>query len=638
MAKAKRNIKTSKRQKESELNRFNFDKIIPPKFHTLAAIIFIVVLFLIYFSPMYFGNKTFQSGDIITSMSYENFLASEDYPLWNPMVFCGFPSAATLSPFRWFDFISAIYSKAKGLFTSFFSVTYAGYSFYLLILAITSFIFMRSLKAGTGISLFVSLSTVFSTGIIVFLMIGHVSKLAALSMYPLIFMTLLKFQKDIKILDVLLLIIAIHLTIVSLHMQIIFYMLFSVGIYFAYFLIRSFIKKEKELTKKILKSLGIFSAAVIIAGAMQFDEISQLYEYTPYSTRGSESIVEKSATPSENSESAFYDYHTSWSFSPGEVLTFIFPSFYGFGNSTYKGPLTQGREAEVQTYFGQMPFVDVAMYMGVIIFFLALYAMIFRRKDPFVQFLTILVVISLLISFGRTFSILFDPMFYYFPMFNKFRVPSMILVLVQLSMPVLAGLGLMRILSLKNDTNEKELKIIKNIAFSFAGLFVISLLLSSAVSSWFVGRVGESADKGQRLLQMQLGDYMSEIFIGDVLVSFALAAAVFGLLYFYLVNKLSKDLLIAAILVLGIFDLWRIDQRATKYIDSPAVTNSFNTPDYISAIKNQNDKEPHRLLNIKQDGSLGSFSQNSNYHAYFLEEDLYGYSGIKPRAYQDIID
>ena len=85
-------------------------------------------------------------------------------------------------------------------------------------------------------------------------------------------------------------------------------------------------------------------------------------------------------------------------------------------------------------------------------------------------------------------------------------------------------------------------------------------------------------------------------------------------------------------------DLWRIDARGAKYIDNPDKSNLFSEPDYITAIKSQNDKEPFRLLNLKQDGSLGSFTSNSNYNAYFLVEDFYGYSGIKPRAFQDYMD
>ncbi len=64
----------------------------------------------------------------------------------------------------------------------------------------------------------------------------------------------------------------------------------------------------------------------------------------------------------------------------------------------------------------------------------------------------------------------------------------------------------------------------------------------------------------------------------------------------------------------------------------------FKKPDYVKVIEEQNDKEPFRILNLKQDGTPGSFNQNSNFNAYFLLEDFYGYSGIKPRAYQDIID
>jgi uncharacterized membrane protein YfhO len=45
------------------------------------------------------------------------------------------------------------------------------------------------------------------------------------------------------------------------------------------------------------------------------------------------------------------------------------------------------------------------------------------------------------------------------------------------------------------------------------------------------------------------------------------------------------------------------------------------------------------MINIKQDGSRGTASQNNgNYNAYFMLEDFYGYSGIKPRSYEDLIE
>jgi uncharacterized membrane protein YfhO len=40
----------------------------------------------------------------------------------------------------------------------------------------------------------------------------------------------------------------------------------------------------------------------------------------------------------------------------------------------------------------------------------------------------------------------------------------------------------------------------------------------------------------------------------------------------------------------------------------------------------------------QRDNSLGSVSNNANFNVYFLKEDFYGYSAVKPRSYQDIID
>jgi uncharacterized membrane protein YfhO len=64
----------------------------------------------------------------------------------------------------------------------------------------------------------------------------------------------------------------------------------------------------------------------------------------------------------------------------------------------------------------------------------------------------------------------------------------------------------------------------------------------------------------------------------------------------------------------------------------------FVKPDYIKAIEKDGGNSIYRVLNLKQDGSIGSLNQNSNYLAYFLMYDIYGYSGIKPRAIQDYYD
>src|SRR5439155_807580 len=50
-------------------------------------------------------------------------------------------------------------------------------------------------------------------------------------------------------------------------------------------------------------------------------------------------------------------YATSWSFHPREILTFVIPSMFGFGGSTY---------------WGSMPFTDYPNYMGIVALALAI--------------------------------------------------------------------------------------------------------------------------------------------------------------------------------------------------------------------------------------------------------------------------
>ncbi len=545
------------------------------------------------------------------------------------------PAYAISTGYKWFNMIYVVANTVRNIFSAPFTTEYAMWTFYLFALAYTMFFFMMDRTQNRLVSLFTSLVTSFSTGIVVFLYIGHVTKLTAIFVFPVLLLLLLNFQKKIKLLDVMLLLFFMPVMFLGWHVQIIFYIFFAVMIYFIYFLARAIKTKDNFLLKQLLKSAAIFLFAILVGLGIQSDNFTQVWEYSPYSTRGTESILDKESGSSQKTETDFYEYATNWSFSPGEVLTWIVPSYYGFGKSVYNGPLSQNRDVEVNTYFGQMMFVDVAMYMGVTVFFLAIFSMIVNWKDPFVRYLTILAVIATLISFGRTFPIFYDLMFHYFPFFDKFRVPSMILVLVQLSFPILAGLGIAKIIAIKNGNDKKYDNLVRNIFFGLGGIFILTLVLASPIKSWFIGRIIESGEKGTQL--QQLNDYMADMFLNDARLAFFFSAAVFGLMFAYLKSFVSRDLMITAIIVFSLIDIFRINHRGETLKDNADIDQLFQKPEYVSAIESLNDKSTFRILNLKKEG-LGTVSQNSNFNAYFLLQDLYGYSGIKPRAYQDYME
>jgi hypothetical protein len=633
---------SSPKSKSNEIG-FSFDKFVPEKYQTPTLLILLFLLIILFFAPIFFSGKTVASGDLIQVKSLREYALKDrdTYSLWNPHIFCGMPAVVTSASPRWFDLTSAVYSITTLTLLEVVNDYSATYTLSFIILAFSTFFLMRGFGLSRGVSFLTAAAVTFSTGISVLFFIGHITKLKSLAVFPFILMMLFRFQKEIKIIDVLLFTLGIHLLALGAHVQIVFYFLLTVMIYFIYYFILSFIKKEKTLQKQLLKSLGVSIAAGLIALLMSYDTYSQLYEYKPYSTRGTKSVTELQ-NPDAPSQSNSYEYNTNWSFSPGEVLTFIVPSYYGFGKSTYKGPLTNNQEYEVNTYFGQMPLVDAAMYMGVIVFALGLFTLFVRWREPLIQFFGIIIVLFILISFGKNFPAIYNLMYYYFPLFDNFRVPSMILHVVQLIFPILAGLGVMKILSLRNEKNPDIEKGLKNTAIVFTVLFVLSLLLSSSLESWFKGRVSNYASSLGNSQEGQmfnaLSDYMSGMFTGDLLIAFALLALTFWLSFAYASSKINKEILILSLSLFILFDLFRISNRCASYADVSTINERFNEPDYISVIKQQNEKAPYRMLNLKQDGSMGTVAQNSNFNVYFLQEDFYGYSAAKPRSYQDIMD
>ena len=638
---AKQQKKTSS-SKPAEMG-FSIGKLIPEKYKTPAAILVILILIAIFFAPILFGDKTTQSGDLIQAKSLREYATKErdTFALWNPYIFCGIPAVVTSASIRWFDLTSAAYSLTTIVTSSITKDINATFILSFFLLGFTTFFFMRDLGFNRGASLFTALALAFSTGIMILFFIGHITKLKSLAVFPFILMMLFRFQKQIKLMDILLLVLGLHLLVLSAHVQIVYYFMLVAVIFFAYYFTRSFITKDKFLQKQLLKSIVVFAGASVIAILMSYDTYSQILEYKPYSTRGTQSVTETQKTDGVQNNS--YEYATNWSFSPGEIMTFIIPSYYGFGRSTYNGELSRNEPIEVNTYFGQMPFVDSAMYMGIIIFALGLFALIVRRKEPIIQFFGIVIVLFILISFGKNFPLIYNLLYYNLPMFDNFRAPSMILHVVQIIFPILAGFGVMSIISLRKERNIKIENALKYSAIALAVIFVLSLLMNDSLTSWFSQRVSNYTETLGQSRQAQtytaLTPYMGEMFTNDVTIALGLLTIMFGLSYAYSISKINRDLLLAGLIVLALFDLFRIGNRGASYVDAEMENEQLKEPEYISVINAQNDKAPYRLLNMKQrDNSLGSISNNGNFNVYFLKEDLYGYSAAKPRSYQDIVD
>ena len=152
-----------KENTNSFFNNIDFGKLIPEKYQVLSAFVVMTLLIVIFFAPTYFEGKVFQSGDIVTQKSYQTLLEKNESVHWNPYIFTGMPFFGGAG---WNDIIGNAIRYVRIGFTSLLSNPYAGFSFYIFILGFAAFYLARYFKANIGISLFVTVSTIFSIGLI----------------------------------------------------------------------------------------------------------------------------------------------------------------------------------------------------------------------------------------------------------------------------------------------------------------------------------------------------------------------------------------------------------------------------------------------------------------------------------------
>ncbi len=656
MAKSKQTKKGSPSKsaavRKDAARNFTFD-IIPEKYQTPVFLCIILVLILIFFNEGIFGGKVFSSADNIASHSFNAFLedAKKDglFPLWVPYIFNGMPSFAALIPHleRMYDYAHALWVIVRDIAYLIMpgNSVWAIVLFY--IIFAFAFFFLADYKFKNKlIALYCGISAVFITPIIQMIIVGHNSKMIAVMMFPLIFLFILKtydyFSAEEKknvykvLLYFVILTFLIHVQMSSNHIQMLFYVNLLYVFYLLYVLIAGLAKKERA--GPILKTIGIFAAALIFSALMYADHYMSTREYSKYSTRGAPAIVNQTPEQQSKSKDSDYQYATNWSFSPGEVMTFFIPSWQGFGDVEYKGQ-------RMNVYWGQMPFTTSPMYFGVLTMLLAFIGVYYNfRKNKLVQALSILSFLALILSFGRTFPALYDILYYNLPYFNSFRAPVMIHIIINVSFVMLAGFGINSIIeTARNRTS--SLSFARNAKFIFPILFLPILFALIGFEASYTTSV-TSSPLAQKLQiqgypQQQVSQYLqqvAQIAYSNVksemfLIGFLLLL-LYGLIYLFIAGKVQYKLFFTGLLVLVIFDLWHIDFKTLHWDNKTDMESVFRTPDYIDWIlKNEKDTYDFRVLNINKGQPI-----RENTLAYWRLHNIYGYQGAKLRIYQDMDD
>ncbi|NLO18854.1 MAG: YfhO family protein [Ignavibacteria bacterium] len=609
--------------------------IIPEKYHNLFYIAVIFLLVFIFFGSAIFGAG-FNASDNVASESFKTYLESckkdGNFAHWIPYIFSGMPGYASLllTGARTWDFFFTIIFGAIGIFGKTFNSDLARVVTYYVIYGIGMYWLMLSKKQTKYVAFFVAVAAIFSTWVITWAMIGHNTKPIVLAMLPYIFLSIEKLREKISIYIVAFLVLVLHVFIEGGHLQMIFYSACAIGIYYVFEFISRLIKKAEPLN--VIWSALMLALCFGLAFLMSADRYLSTMEYTEYSTRGSaplKNIDEKVAQDKSGGNS--YDYATMWSYSPGETVTFLIPSYFGYGMRHFTPQGASKEQAMLfPTYWGQKETEDSPPYMGIMVLALAVIGFIFYRKDIFVQSMFVIVLFSLFLSFGKNMPLLYDFFYNNVPSFNKFRAPSMSLVLMHFAVPILAGYGISAIIKFREEALELSKKYV-NATFICSGIFLfLAIVFALIFKDSYIQAVSESNSIARYLQYFQnLPDFIYSKMIGDWFIAAFILIAFSLLIWAFIQKKMTSNYFFFALFAILVFDLWRIDFNRLEVSKENMNKEIFSKYEQIFA-------------GLKQDDSIFRIadfaSEHSNIAAYFELENINGYHSAKLRVYQDLMD
>jgi len=443
-------------------------------FPHIAAIVVFALVGIVYFFPALKGMVLSQS-DITQFLGAVNemqvFRAKfHTEPLWTNSMFGGMPAypISLNCPTNLIQYLFIVLVKWLPFPCGVFFLYCIGF-----------YILLRVLDVNPWIAIVGSLAYGFSSYFFIILAVGHNSKANAISyMAPVLAGVILAF-KGKRLQGAVLTALALSLELYSDHPQITYYLLLMVLIYGIIEFFRAL--KGKQLPG-YLKTIAVLGIAAFIAIGTDITTLWLTYDYGKYSTRGKSELT----LNGENKTSGLtVSYATQWSYGIPETFSFLIPNYQGGGDKALgddkdaiKNIDAQYRDnvANFDQYWGDQPGTSGPVYVGAIICFFAFLGL-FIIKGPLKWFVFFSTLLSVMLSWGSNFQSLTDLFFQYFPGYNKFRSVSMILVIAELAIPLLAVLAMDKIFKSTKFLEEKIPVLFGKKEMSGRNIFFGSLIL-----------------------------------------------------------------------------------------------------------------------------------------------------------------